>query len=139
MAANGEPTRLPTASSGRPSTVVARIVPTPSGATHEPNTMTRSQFRRQRSESTLPRYSNATPRPIRPSSTKSTSRYVPESSPAYQPGNAAKVAATATITQTSLPSHTGPMVLIMTRRSALSCASSGSSIPTPKSKPSRNR
>ena len=41
---------------------------------------------------------------------------------AYQPGNAANIAAPATISQTSLPSHTGPMVLIATRRSTLVAA-----------------
>ena len=35
---------------------------------------------------------------------------------AYQPGNAANMAAPATISQTSLPSHSGPIVLIAARR-----------------------
>ena len=35
---------------------------------------------------------------------------------AYQPGNAAKVAPPAVSSQTSLPSQTGPIALIMTRR-----------------------
>src|SRR5690606_32953316 len=40
---------------------------------------------------------------------------------------------------TSLPSHTGPMVLIITRRSVSSRPSTGTSIPTPKSNPSSTR
>ena len=41
---------------------------------------------------------------------------------AYQPGNAAKIAAAATISQTSLPSHSGPIVLMAARRPASSPA-----------------
>ena len=39
---------------------------------------------------------------------------------AYQPGNAANMAAPATISQTSLPSHSGPIVLMAARRPASS-------------------
>ena len=56
---------------------------------------------------------------------------------AYQPGNAANIAAAATISQTSLPSHSGPMVLIAARRPASSLPTMPCSMPTPKSKPSR--
>ena len=48
--------------------------------------------------------------------------------------------AIAVISQTSLPSHTGPIALITTRRSASEPRpSTGSSIPTPKSKPSSTK
>src|ERR1039458_1694098 len=56
---------------------------------------------------------------------------------AYQPGNAAKMAAPATISQTSLPSHSGPIVLMAARRPAPSLPTTPCSMPTPKSKPSR--
>ena len=58
---------------------------------------------------------------------------------AYQGGKAAKVAPPAVSSQTSLPSQTGPIVLIMTRRSMSSRPRNGSSIPTPKSNPSRTK
>ena len=58
---------------------------------------------------------------------------------AYQPGKAAKVAPPAVSSQTSLPSQVGPMVLIMIRRRAWSRPSTGSRMPTPKSKPSRTK
>ena len=56
---------------------------------------------------------------------------------AYQPGKAANMAAPATISQTSLPSHSGPIVLIAARRSASSRPTTLCSMPTPKSNPSR--
>ena len=56
---------------------------------------------------------------------------------AYQPGNAANMPAPATISQTSLPSHSGPMVLMAARRPASSVPISPCSMPTPKSNPSR--
>src|ERR1700723_3017129 len=56
---------------------------------------------------------------------------------AYQPGNAANMAAAATISQTSLPSHSGPIVLMAARRPASSLPTALCSMPTPKSKPSR--
>ncbi len=43
------------------------------------------------------------------------------------------------ISQTSLPSHTGPMVLIITLRSMSSRLRNGSKMPTPKSKPSKKK
>ena len=58
---------------------------------------------------------------------------------AYQPGNAAKVAPPAVSSQTSLPSQTGPIVLIMTRRLVSSRPSTGSRMPTPKSNPSSTK
>ena len=56
---------------------------------------------------------------------------------AYQPGNAANMPAPATISQTSLPSHSGPIVLIAARRPASSRPIRLCSMPTPKSNPSR--
>ncbi len=56
---------------------------------------------------------------------------------AYHSGKAAKVAPAAVSTHTSLPSQTGPMVLISSRRSRSSRPRTGSSMPTPKSNPSR--
>src|SRR4249920_1647683 len=56
---------------------------------------------------------------------------------AYQPGNAANMPAPATISQTSLPSHNGPIVLMAARRPASSVPITLCSIPTPKSNPSR--
>src|ERR1700744_5296754 len=47
------------------------------------------------------------------------------------------MAATATISQTSLPSHTGPIVLMAARRPASSWPTRLCSMPTPKSNPSR--
>src|SRR5215813_735448 len=58
---------------------------------------------------------------------------------AYQPGNAANMAAAAVISQTSLPSHSGPMVLMAARRPASSVATRSCSMPTPKSNPSRTK
>ncbi len=58
---------------------------------------------------------------------------------AYQFGKAAKVAPPATSSHTSLPSHTGPMVLIITRRSTSDFPITGRSIPTPKSNPSSTK
>src|SRR6266516_6897373 len=56
---------------------------------------------------------------------------------AYQPGNAANMPAPATMSQTSLPSHSGPIVLMAARRPASSVPTRSCSMPTPKSNPSR--
>ena len=58
---------------------------------------------------------------------------------AYQPGNAANMAAAATISQTSLPSQSGPIVLMAARRPASSRPTTLCSMPTPKSNPSRTK
>ncbi len=58
---------------------------------------------------------------------------------AYHSGKAAKVAPPAESSHTSLPSQTGPMVLISTRFSVRSRASSLVRTPIPKSKPSRKK
>ena len=56
---------------------------------------------------------------------------------AYHDGKAAKMAAPATISQTSLPSQMGPIELTATRRSTSLCPTNECSIPTPKSNPSK--
>ena len=58
---------------------------------------------------------------------------------AYQSGKAANVAAPATISHTSLPSQTGPIVLTSTRRSRSLRPTNECSMPTPKSKPSSTK
>ena len=51
-------------------------------------------------------------------------------------GQAAKMAPPPRISHTWLPSHTGPTVLMTTRRSRSLRATKGSSVPVPRSKPS---
>ena len=58
---------------------------------------------------------------------------------AYQPGKAAKITAPATISHTSLPSQTGPIVLTSTRRSRSLRPMNECSMPTPKSNPSSTK
>ena len=58
---------------------------------------------------------------------------------AYQSGKAAKMPAPATISQTSLPSQNGPMVLMATRRSTSVFPTTACRAPTPRSKPSRTK
>src|SRR5687768_2479113 len=58
---------------------------------------------------------------------------------AYQPGNAANVPATATMSQTSLPSHTGAIVEMTERRPGSSLPTAPCSMPTPKSNPARTK
>src|SRR5581483_891291 len=94
---------------------------------------------RQRALSRLPRYSNDTPRAISATSTSTNARYRAENIAAYQPGNAANIAAPATINQTSLPSHHGPIVLIATRRPVSVVPMNRCSMPTPKSNPSSTK
>ena len=112
-------------------------MPISSGASTLPTVSVASQVCRQRAASRLPRYSKATPRMISAASSSTTARYMPENMVAYQPGNAANIAAPATISQTSLPSHSGPIVLIAARRPASSPPTALCSMPTPKSNPSR--
>ena len=58
---------------------------------------------------------------------------------AYHAGNAANVAPPAVTSQTSLPSHTGPIDANMAPRSSSSRGRNGSSMPTPKSNPSSRK
>ena len=67
--AKGPPTRSPLAFSGRPVVVSASMAPTPKAATKEPRQMAQSQRLRAAAVWALPRYSKATARKIRPTST----------------------------------------------------------------------
>src|SRR6202035_5005261 len=124
---------------GRPCSRSPSAMPISSGASRLPTVSATSQVRRQRAASRLPRYSKATPRMISDMSSRTIARYKPENMVAYQPGNAANMLAPATISQTSLPSHSGPIVLMAARRSMSSRPTKLCSMPTPKSKPSRTK
>ena len=76
---------------------------------------------------------------MRPSSSTRSARKNPENIVAYHSGNAANRLAPATISQVSLRSHTGPMALMMRRRSVSERPSTGRLMPTPKSKPSSTK
>jgi hypothetical protein len=106
--------------------------------------MPRSAHPRQRGSSILPRHSIAQMRRIIDNRIASSGRYSPEKRVAYIPGNAANIAPPAVISHTSLPSHTGPMVL----RTARWCCSRSLlatrpktfiNMPMPKSKPSSTK
>ncbi len=106
--------------------------------------MPRSAQPRQRGSSILPRHSMAQMRRIIESRITSSGRYRPEKTVAYIPGNAANIAPPAVISQTSLPSQTGPIVLSTAReccsRSPVATRPRGFiSMPTPKSKPSSTK
>src|SRR3954451_12885538 len=58
---------------------------------------------------------------------------------AYQPGKAANMAAPATTSHTSLPSHSGPMVSTAASLPGSSPPTGPCRMPTPKSKPSRTK
>src|SRR5215510_682558 len=108
-----------------------------SGASTLLTVSSQSQVRRQCGLSRLPRYSNDKPRAMSAASSSTSARLKAENMVAYQPGNAANMAAPATISQTSFPSHSGPIVLIAARRSASFLPTALCSMPTPKSNPSR--
>src|SRR5215469_3970715 len=124
---------------GRPFSRSARAMPISSGLSRLPTTSSQSQVCRQRAASRLPRYSKATPRIISDASSSASARYIPENIVAYQPGKAANIAAPATISQTSLPSHSGPIVLMTARRPASLLPTTTCSMPNPKSNPSRTK
>src|SRR5215471_10198086 len=111
--------------------------PISSGASTLLTVSSQSQVRRQSGLSRLPRYSNDRPRAMSAASNSTSARLKAENMVAYQPGNAANMAAPATISQTSLPSHSGPIVLIAALRSASFLPTALCSMPTPKSNPSR--
>src|SRR5215475_3377473 len=111
--------------------------PIRNGARTLPTVSSASQVRRQRRLSRLPRYSNDSPRAMSATSSSTSARLKAENMVAYQPGKAANMDAPATISQTSLPSHSGPIVLITARRPASSLPTGMCSMPTPKSNPSR--
>src|ERR1700722_142219 len=124
---------------GRPCSRSPRPTPMTNGASRLPTVRATSQVRRHSTASRLPRYSNATPRMMSDISSRTIARYNPENMVAYQPGNAANILAPATISQTSLPSHSGPIVLMAARRPTSSRPTKLCSMPTPKSKPSRTK
>ena len=100
--------------------------------------MASHRFRHARSE-TFGRHSSAEIRRISITRMRKRAMYMPENIVAYHSGKAAKVAPPAVSSHTSLPSQWGPMVLSATRRSCSSLGRYFSSMPTPKSKPSRTR
>ncbi len=104
-----------------------------------PTVRARLHVVRQRGVEILPRYSNETPRMMRPNRTSTSARYSAENHVAYQSGNAAKVAPPATMSHTSLPSQNGPMVLMATRRSRSVLPTIECNAPTPKSNPSSTK
>ena len=108
-------------------------------ARNEPMPRVQVQISRPASVAALPRYSMDTARRIRPNSITSIGRYRVENTAAYQNGKAANIAPTAVISHTSLPSQTGPMMFSSTRRRGSSRAQKRTSMPTPRSKPSRAR
>src|SRR5580692_10191767 len=114
-------------------------MPMRNGASRLPTVSATSQVRRHSTASRLPRYSKATPRMMSENNSRTIARYKPENMVAYQPGNAANMLAPATISHTSLPSHSGPIVLMAARRSMSSRPTKLCSMPTPKSKPSRTK
>ena len=85
------------------------------------------------------RHSKETTRTISRTRITKSAMYRPENIVAYQAGKAAKVAPAATTSQTSLPSHTGPIDWNIRPRSRSSRGRTGSSIPTPKSNPSSRK
>ena len=138
--AKAPPIRSPFASSGRPVVVRARAAPMRKAIAPEETARIPFQVRAHRAEEPLPRYSMDTARRISASSSRVSGRYRAENRAPYQNGKAAKVAAPAVTSQTSLPSQTGPMVFSSSRRSFSSRAKMRPmSIPTPRSKPSRTR
>ena len=61
---NRLPVKSPPSLIGTPRTMFANATPQSTAGTHDPAAIARSQLRRHRSLSILPRYSNATPRKI---------------------------------------------------------------------------
>ncbi len=134
--------KRPLASTGRPRTRMANATPQSMAGNQDPAAMPKSASARHFESSTLPRHSMVTERTIMPNKMASSGKYSVENTVAYQPGNAANMAAPLVISHTSLPSQTGPMVLRAVRRwisgsPVPKCAKGAISMPTPKSNPSR--
>src|SRR4051812_45798051 len=138
MSAN-EPVNSWSASTGRPATRSPRPMPSTSGTVALPRIVAHVHTRCQRGARTLSRNSKDTPRAMSAISTSSSPRYRPENRVAYQAGNAANIAAPATISHTSLPSQNGPMALRARRRPSSSRPTAVCSTPTPKSNPSSTK
>src|SRR5690606_33666719 len=121
---------------GRPSSRLPIATPnTRLATTPEPHS-SQSQVLRQRASGSLLRYLKPTGRRISATSRSSIARYRPENEAAYSSGHAAKIAPPPVISQTWLPSHTGPTRLSITLRSSSVLATTGNSAATPRSKPS---
>src|ERR1700754_4018885 len=133
------PVNSPSVPIGSPATMPPSPIPSSSGIAPLPSVVAQVQVLRQPDAAALPRNSNATPRAMSATNTSSSAKYSPEKSVAYQSGNAANIAAPATISHTSLPSQNGPMALIATRRSSSPRPTTVCSTPTPKSKPSSTK
>ena len=131
--------KSPAASIGSPASRSPRPIPNSSGASTEPMVSVQLQVDRQPARSNLPRNSNDTPRMISAASSSHSARYSAENQDAYQFGKAANIDAPATTSQTSLPSQTGPIVLIATRRSRSVRPTTLCRAPTPKSNPSSTK
>src|SRR4051794_3284204 len=114
-------------------------MPITNGATKLPRVVSRLQVPRHRGDSRLSRYSKETPRTMSAASSRTSGRYKLENSVAYQPGKAANIAAAATTSQTSLPSHRGPIESTASWRSSSDRPTAVCSMPTPKSKPSSTK
>ena len=130
---------------GSPWTSAAKVTPQSTAGNQDPIAIATSAQARHFGSSILPRHSMAQMRTIIATRMANSGRYSPENNVAYISGNAANIAPPAVISHTSLPSHTGPMVL-STARSCCSRWPAGArrpknfiSIPTPKSKPSKTR
>ena len=124
---------------GKPWSRSARAIPSSSGASRLPAAWSQPQFRFHAAPSRLPRNSNETPRTISATKSNTIARYRAENIVAYQDGNAAKIPAPATISHTSLPSQTGPIVALATRCSSSVLPITRCNIPTPKSNPSSTK
>ena len=112
-------------------------MPSKKGMSRLPTVSDHLQVARHLGLSILRVNSKETPRPIRAKRTITMTRYRVENIVAYHDGKAAKIAAAATTSHTSLPSQTGPMELTTMRRSTSFLATKECSIPTPKSNPSK--
>ena len=124
---------------GMPRKILAKMNPHIRGGVQDPTKIARSDHFCQRGSSTFLRHSRPTTRIIKDTSTRNNGRYIPENIVAYHSGNAANSAPPATISHTSLPSQTGPMVRMIVFLAAESLPMNGAKIPTPKSKPSRRK
>ena len=133
------PERWSTTSIIMPCTKFAKATPSSRGTSHAEAVWIQSQVRRHFSAAIFERHSRATTRTMRHTRTRKRARYMPENIVAYHSGKAAKVAPPAVSSHTSFPSQWGPIVRTVWVRSRSSLATRGSSMPTPKSKPSRTR
>src|SRR5665811_133720 len=90
----------------------AKPTPKTSGGSSDPTAAAQSQRLRHVQSGRLPRYSNATPRMMRPRRMRNSGRYKALNSVAYHPEKAANIAPPAVSSHTWFPSQTGPMVSV---------------------------